>query len=186
MSTQKRKGEFTVRLAREKDLDDIEEMICGFAEGHPAENHARPRSRLRAAYFGDTPVAKLVVATRDDRAIGMAQWTLIYDMFWGMYGANAEWLYVRPEYRGSGVAVAIVAEICAQVRQCGGEFLHGGGDDEAERLYEHVAIGMPTHECHLSGEAFQVLADLAGLAPRDIVRQLPAVDLNRVPARPRT
>jgi hypothetical protein len=104
-------------------------------------------------------------------------------MFWGMYGANAEWLYMRPEHRGTGVAAAIVAEICSQVRQAGGEFLHGGGDDKAERLDERVAIAGPTHECHLSAEAFQLLAESAGLAPRQIVRRLPSVELNRVPAR---
>ena len=41
----------------------------------------------------------------------MGQWTLIYDMFWSAYGGNVEWLYVRPEHRGSGVVAAIVAEI---------------------------------------------------------------------------
>ena len=185
MPVQKRKIRLTVRPACEADLDDIEEMVIDFVKGHPAQNHPRPRATLRAAYFGDAPVARLVVATRDGRAIGMGQWTLMYDMFWGMYGANAEWLYVRPEYRGSGAAAAIVAEICAQVRRAGGEFLHGAGEEKAQRLYERVAIGRLAYECHVSAEAFQLLADSAGLAPRDIVRRLPSLDLNRVPARPR-
>ena len=160
-------------------------MVNDFVRGHPAEDHPRSLSALREAYFGQAPVANLVVAIRDGRVIGMGQWTLIYDMFWGMYGANAEWLYVRPEYRGLGIVVAIVAEICAQVRSAGGQFLHGGGDDEVERLYERAAIGGPTNECHLSAEAFQVFADLAGLAPREIVRRLPSSELNRVVARER-
>ena len=186
MSGQKRNGQLTVRLALETDLDDIEEMVNDFVKGHPAENHPRSRATLRAAYFGDAPVARLVVATRNGRAIGMGQWTLIYDMFWGTYGANAEWLYVRSEYRRSGLAVAIVSEICAQVRRAGGEFLHGAGEDEAQRLYQRVAIGRPTYDCHVSAEAFQLLADSAGLAPREIVRRLPSLELNRVPPRPRT
>jgi len=97
-----------------------------------------------------------------------------------------EWLYVRPEHRGSGVVIAIIAEICTQVRHAGGEFLYGGGDDVVEQLYERVAIGGPTHQCHLSAEAFQVFADLAGFTPREIFRQLPTVELNRIPARPRS
>ena len=185
MPDSERNEGLTVRLARETDLADVEDTVNGFVKGHPAEKHPRPRSTLREAFFGDAPVAKLVLAIRDGRVIGMGQWTLIYDMFWGMFGANAEWLYVRPEYRGQGVVVAIVAEICAQVRRAGGEFLHGGGDDEVERLYERVAIGRPTNECHLSAEAFQVLADLAGLSPRAIVRGLPSLELNRVAARDR-
>jgi len=174
-----------VRTACEADIENIEEMVEGFVKGHPAETHTRSRSALREAYFGSAPVANLVVAIRAGQVIGMAQLTRIYDMFWSMYGGNVEWLYVRPEHRGSGIVLAIIAGICANVRVAGGEFLHGGGGDDVERLYERVAIGGPTHECHVSAEAFQVFADLTGLPPREICRRLPTVDLNRIPARSR-
>jgi len=175
-----------IRRACEADLADIEDMVNDFVKGHPAEQHPRSRSGLREAYFGNAPVANIIVAVRDGRAIGMGQWTRIYEMFWSMYGGNVEWLYVRPEHRRSGVVVAIIAEICAEVRHAGGEFLYGGGGDDVERLYERVAIGGPTHACHLSAEAFQVFADLAGLGPREIVRRLPSSQLNRVQARSRS
>jgi GNAT superfamily N-acetyltransferase len=171
-----------VRAASESDLAALEEMIRDFAKGHPAELHQRSPERLREAHFGPSPVARLVVATRDGRVIGMAQWTKIYEMFWGMYGASVEWLYVRPQFRGSGIVAAIVAEVCAQVRRAGGEFLYGGGGDDVEPLYERVAIGSPTNQCHLSAQAFQAFADLAGLPPRSIVRSMPSVEQNRVTA----
>jgi len=155
-------------------------MVADFVKGHPAENWPRSRQALRDAYFGPGPVANLIVAVQNDHVVGMGQWTRIYDMFWSMFGANAEWLYVRPEYRGRGIVAAIVAEICAQVRSAGGGFLYGGGSDEVEQLYERVAIGGRTNSCHLSAEAFQLLADLAGMSPREIVRHLPAPELNRV------
>jgi GNAT superfamily N-acetyltransferase len=175
-----------VRAARESDLDAFEEMIRDFAKGHPAEAHPRSPERLREAYFGPSPVARLVVATRGDQVIGMAQWMKIYEMFWGIYGASVEWLYVRPQCRGSGIVAAIIAEVCSQVRGVGGEFLYGGGGDEVEPLYEHVAIGSPTNQCHLSAEAFQSFADLAGFPPRTIVRRMPHVELNRVAASARS
>jgi GNAT superfamily N-acetyltransferase len=178
-------AELTVRSARQADLDDLEEMIDDFVKGHPAQDHRRSRSKLREAYFGAAPTARLLVATHDERVIGMAQWALIYDMFWSMYGGNAEWLYVRPEHRRRGVVAAIVAEICRRVRDAGGEFLHGGGSRDAERLYERVAMGWSAHECYVSAEAFQSLADLAGLTPRDIIRRLPDPGLNKVTARVR-
>jgi GNAT superfamily N-acetyltransferase len=156
-------SELTVRSARETDLNDIEEMINDFVKGHPAESHRRSRSKLRKAYFGVAPVATLLVVTRSERVIGMAQWALIYDMFWSAYGGNVEWLYVRPEYRRSGIVVAIIAEISAQVRIAGGEFLRGGGAREVEALYERVALGWKAHECYVSAGAFQAFADLAGL-----------------------
>jgi GNAT superfamily N-acetyltransferase len=175
-------NELVVRSVRESDLAGIEEMINDFAVGHPAANHSRSPSKLREAYFGDLPVAHLIVAARGDFPVGMAQWTRIYEMFWNVYGARVDWLYVRPQFRRSGIVTAIVAEVCAQVRSAGGEFLYGGGGDEVEPLYERVAIGGPTNECHLSAEAFQAFADLAGLPPRAIVRSLPAIELNRVAA----
>lgn len=170
-----------VRAATEADLDDVADMVRQFVAGHPAENHPRSRERLREAFFGDAPVARLVLACRGERVVGMGQWTLIYDMFWGAYGGEAGWLFVRPEARGLGISPAIVAEICRQVRDAGGEFLHGGsGTEEIAGLYESVAMGWPERTCYLSAAAFDAFADLAGLRPRQIVSRLPPPELNRV------
>ena len=115
------RAELAVRSARDADLDDIEHMLNDFVKGHPAELHARSRSKLREAYFGaGAPVGRLLVATRGERVIGMGQWALIYDMFWSAFGGNVEWLYVRPEHRRSGVVAAIVAQISSEVRDAGG------------------------------------------------------------------
>ena len=172
----------SVRDAGEGDLPEIESMIDDFVRGHPAECHPRSRELLFAAYFGERPVARLLIAEIDQRIVGMGQWRRIHDMFWGMFGAEAEWLYVKPAYRGRGIAAAIVARICAQARTAGAEFLHGGGGDSVSKLYERVAIGAPTRECHLSGRAFQRFADLDGLPIREIVRGLPPREWGLVPA----
>ena len=176
----------TVRRAVERDIEAIEDMVNDFVKGHPAEKAIRSREGLRKAYFGGSPIAHLVVAVDNDRVIGMGQWTLIYEMFWGKFGANVEWFYVRPGSRGKGISAAIVAEICSQVRAAGGDFLYGGGGDEVEPLYERVAIGWPTNSCHVSAEAFQAFADLAGKPPREIVRSLPKPEMNTIAPRART
>lgn len=160
-------------------------MIDDFVKGHPAEHHPRPLDTLRAAHLGEAAVARLIVATHRGRVVGMAQWFVIYDAFWAMYGVHAEWLYVRPELRGLGIAAALVAEVCACGRRAGAEFLKGGGTEEVARLYERVAIGNPSRECHVSAEAFQVFADLAGRPIRELVRQLPTPELSRVTPRAR-
>ena len=184
--TESDSSELKVRLAVEADLDAIAEMVDEFVRGHPAETHRRSRVKLRDAYFGPTPVAQLLVAAYADHVVGMGQWTLIHDMFWGMYGGHAEWLYVRPGYRSRGVVAAIVAEICAQVHRAGGEFLRAGADEaRIASLYERVAVGWPARQCYLSGEAFRAFGDLAGLSPRCIVRKLPGPELNKVPPRER-
>ena len=176
----------TIRPAVESDLEAIAELVQGFVAGHPAESHPRPLSRLREAYFGAQPVAQLLLAFRGSRAVGMGQWTRIYDMFWAAFGGEVGWLYVRPEARGLGIPAALVAEISRQVRLDGGELLHGGSEaDVITKLYERVAIGSPGRSCHVCAEAFHAFADLAGLAPREIVRRLPDPALNRVAPRPR-
>ena len=88
--------------------------------------------------------------------------------------------------RNVPIAAALVAGACAQVRRAGGEFLHGSGGDEVSRLYERFAVGSIAHEQYLSGEAFQVFADLAGASARELVRRLPARELNRMPPRSRS
>jgi len=172
----------SIRNANENDIAEIESMVAEFVKGHPAENHPRSTQALRAAYFGDHPLTHLMVAERNGEIVGMAQWRLIHDMFWGMFGADAEWLYVKPKYRGSGIVAALIARICAQATEAGAQFLHGGGGEGPSRLYERVAIGMESRDCFLSAKAFQVFAKLDGLAAREIVRRLPTKEMGRQPA----
>ena len=173
---------FFVRDAVPDDVPALEDMVSDFVRGHPAEDFARDPAALRKAYFGEKPVARLLVAERAGCVVGMGQWRLIHDMFWGMFGAEAEWLYVRPECRGSGIVAAIVARICAQASDAGCRFLHGGGGEVASKLYERVAIGHDSRECHLSGKAFQQFSKLDGLPVREIVRGLPSRELGLEPA----
>lgn len=157
-------------------------MVLDFVKGHPADGHYRPTEILREAYFGERPVAELLVAERNAEIIGMIQWTLIYDMFWGMYGAETGWLYVKPRHRGSGIFAALVARACADSSKAGAQFLHGGGGEGPSRLYERVAIGNAGRDCYLSGEAYQEFAKLDGLPAREIVRHLPDKELGLQPA----
>ncbi len=172
----------SVRNATTNDVAEIEEMVSDFVKGHPAENHPRSSQALRAAYFGERPVAHLLVAERNGELVGMAQWRLIHDMFWGMFGAEAEWLYVKPNRRGSGIVAALIARLCAQASEAGAKFLHGGGGDGPSKFYERIAIGQASRDCYLSGKAFQALAKLDGLPAREIVRRLPPRELGLQPA----
>src|SRR5215471_2780589 len=128
-----------IRDANENDIGEIESMVADFVKGHPAENHPRSSQALRAAYFGERPVAHMLIAERNGQIVGMAQWTLIYDMFWGMFGAEAGWLYVKPHYRGSGIVAALVARLSAEASEAGARFLQGGWGEGPSRLYERVA-----------------------------------------------
>ena len=125
-------------------------------------------------------MVRLLVAEQNQRIVGMCHWTRIYDLFWAMFGGELEWLYVRPAARGRGIPAVLVAEVCRD-RLSGGEFLKGAGEaDETAALYERIAMGWPARTVYVSAEAFHVLADHAGRSPRDIVRGLPAPELNHV------
>lgn len=175
-----------VRPALEEDIAELASMVDEFVKGHLAENHRRSLDVLRAAYFGREPVAEIVVAERRGRVVAMGQWMRIHDMFWGMFGGRADWLYVKPEARGLGISAAILAMICERVRLAGGEFLYGQGNDNTKTLYARSAVAGPEYvDFHLGGEAFQEIADLSGLEPRQVVQGLPQPELNRVPARRR-
>ena len=90
--------------------------------------------------------------------------------------------YVKPQFRRSGIVAALVARLCSEASKTGAQFLHGGGGDGPEDLYERVAIGNPGRDCYLSGRAFQVLANLDGLPVREIIRRLPDKELGLQPS----
>jgi GNAT superfamily N-acetyltransferase len=176
-------SEIAIRLARDEDVSALAEMVNDFVRGHPAENRARPEEDLRAAYFGDNPVAELVVAEWNGSVVAMVQWTRIFDMFWSTFGGLVEWLYVKPHARNLGISAAMLAMISRRVRESGGEFLHGSGGDHVTSLYRRLAgESGASRDYYLSGEGFQQAADLAGMPPRQIVRQFPSPSLSSVPA----
>ena len=112
----------TIRYSTTHYIPEIELMVSDFVRGHPAEAHRRPTQALREAFFGDSPVANLLIAERSGNVLGMIQWPLIYDMFWGMFGAEAGWLYVKPQFRRSGIAAALVARVCADTSRAGAQY----------------------------------------------------------------
>src|SRR4030095_16577046 len=130
MSAQEHNDQLTVRLARETDLDDVEEMVNDFVKGHPAEKHPRSRSVLCAAYFGDAPVARL--------GCGNPEWAR------HRYGTmDADLRHVLGHVwcqRGVALRAAGISGTWSRCCDCGGnlcpstpswgEFIRGGGDDE--------------------------------------------------------
>ena len=175
------------RPATEADLDEVMSMVDDFVRDHPARDHPRDRAAFGAALFGARAVGELVVAERDRAVVGMLHWAPLFDLFWGLRGGIADWLYVRPASRGLGVPALLVAKVCARIREEGGEFLSGTASTETKPVYARAAIPVDeaTWSVHLSAEAFQVVADLDGRPARQIVRGLPDPALNRTPRRPR-
>ena len=173
-------SDLIVRRATTDDVPVLAALIDGFAKGHPAEGHARSAEMLREALFDGQPIAQVLLAEKNATAIGFGAWRKAYDLFWSMYGGDGLGLYVIPAQRGFGVGLCIVAAICADIREHGGQFLQASYDDELSPLYERVALGRPERACHVSALAFERLASVAGRSVRDIIRALPEQSQNFV------
>jgi hypothetical protein len=174
-------GDLIVRRANADDAPVLAALIDGFARGHPAEGHVRSVEMLRDALFGRQPIAHVLLAEKRATAVGFGAWRRTYDLFWSKYGGDGLGLYVIPAERGFGVGLCIVAAICADIREQGGQFLQASYDAELSPLYERVAVGRPERACHVSALAFERLAAGAGNSAREIIRALPDRRLNYVP-----
>ena len=80
-----------------------------------------------------------------------------------MFGGDGIRLYVTPSNRGLGIALCIVAAICADIRSQGGHYLQASYDPALARLYERVGVGRPECACHVSALAFDACATKQGL-----------------------
>jgi hypothetical protein len=75
-------GDLIVRRATPDDAAALAALIDGFAKGHPAELHARSMDRMRDAFFGAQPVARVLRAEKNGAPIGFGVWRKTYDVFW--------------------------------------------------------------------------------------------------------
>ena len=173
-----------IRGATAADAERLAALLAEYLrEGYPGHVGATP-AELRRDVLGDHPSdphrQRVLLADRPAGAIGFVAWDPVYDMHWAAAGAQVADLYVAPAARGLGVALALVAHCCAEVRAAGGSFLRGGAYDQAStrRFYARLAVVAASGETHLSGRAFRRVADLAGLPPGRIAAGLPPVAWN--------
>ena len=153
------------------------------SEQFPGHAGSSAAALERDVLSGDSGLRVLVVGVSGQPA-GFISWHRVYDMHWAKRGAQVADLYVVPRHRGLGLALALVAAVCATSRRDGGTYLQGGAFDRASptgRFYERIAVAFDSAECHCSGRAFRQLADLHGQPPRAIVRGLPPKAWNHEP-----
>jgi len=139
--------------------------------------------QLERDVLGNGAAQRVLLAEGDRGAVGFIGWHRVYDLHWGKAGAQVADLYVVPGRRGLGVALALVAAVCADARAEGAQYLTGGAYERTSpvgHFYERIAVAFDSAECHCSGAAFRRLADLHGQPPRVIARGLPPKAWNYV------
>jgi GNAT superfamily N-acetyltransferase len=173
-----------VRTASPNDATIVAALLADFLSesfpGHLGTNVAVLERDVLSGAGG----LRVLLAERDDVPVGFATWLPVYDLHWGKGGVELVDLCVAPAQRGVGVAIALVAAVCAAALRQGLTYLRGTSFDRASpvgRFYERIAVATDSAECHCSGKAFRRLADLEGLSPREIVKRLPAKSWNYEP-----
>ena len=108
-----------IREATLSDIGAIHDMVVELAvyEKEPDAVTASPAD-LEVALFGDNPALFAhVVDDPDHGVVGFALWFLNYSTWLGKHGIYLEDLYVKPEHRGSGYGIALLAtlaDICVE------------------------------------------------------------------------
>jgi GNAT superfamily N-acetyltransferase len=164
----------TVRPALPADASELATLLEAFMQDAFRSRWHGTADALRrdgsGAHF-ETSVALASSGT----IVGFVAWEGSYDLHHCVSGGHVIDLYVRPSRRGQGVALALVADVAARVRERGGHYVRGQAipAPAVQRMYERVAVLFPGAEANVGGRAFHAIADLAGLPAREAARRLP-------------
>jgi GNAT superfamily N-acetyltransferase len=121
---------------------------------------------LREALFGHRPKAEVVIAYADGEAAGFALFYDNYSTFRGRCGIHLEDLFVRSEWRGSGIGRYLLAYLAELTRKCGCSRLEWwvlAADEDAAGFYEAIGASAKGewNIYRLQGRALDALAEEA-------------------------
>lgn len=119
--------------------------------------------RLVVAMFGNDAVVEGLIANDGDKAIGYALFYPNFSSFRGQRGFYLEDIYIKSEYRGSGIGEAMLREIVRIAASRGCEridLLVLGWNTPAIKFYESLGAVRDNDERHFkfTDEAFNKLA----------------------------
>ena len=105
-----------IREAKVEDVQVIYDLIVELAiyEKEPDAVVASVQD-IKENLFGASPVAYCHVAEVDGKVVGIAIWFLNYSTWLGKAGLYLEDLFVKPEFRGSGLGLSLMktlAQVC--------------------------------------------------------------------------
>lgn len=105
-----------IREAKISDVQAIHDLIVELAvyEKEPDAVIATVKD-IEASLFGSDPVAYCHIAEVDGQIVGIAIWFLNYSTWLGKAGLYLEDLFVKPEFRGSGLGLNLMktlAQLC--------------------------------------------------------------------------
>ena len=150
---------FALRPAETRDLDAIVGLIRDLAEFENLTHLLQVTpERLGPQLFGSQPVVQAWVAERAGEVVAFALFYTNFSTFLAQPGLYLEDLYVKPEYRGSGIGKALLRRLAALAVERGyGRFEWSVLDwnEDAIRFYRGMgATVMPEWRiCRVTGAA---------------------------------
>lgn len=153
-----------IRAAGPADVMALHRFIAELAETQqlPEPITATPND-LDRALFGARPVAEAVVATVGADPVGFALFFGTYSTVLGRPGIHLEDLYVRPEHRGGGLGLAMLAHLARLTVERGGSRLEWWvlrTNVDALRFYRRLdAHALDIELLRLAGLPLATLAD---------------------------
>ncbi len=113
--------EITFRYAKKQDLALILDYIKGLAEYENLEDEVVATEEILEEWIFNQKKAEVILAQADGEEAGFILFFHNFSTFLGRAGIYLEDLYVRPEFRGSGVGKALLKKLGAITveRGCG-------------------------------------------------------------------
>ena len=157
-----------IRPCRPDDAETLVNLVRELAVYEKLEAEAKATADdFRRHLFGPRPSAEAFVAEVDGRVVGFALIFATFSTFRGKPGMYLEDLFVRPEYRGSGIGKALLATLArlALERGCG-RLEWAVLDWNAPSIGFYRALGaQPMDEWTVYRLCDEPLSRLAALAP---------------------
>ena len=173
---------FQIRAATSKDVSTLSELLEMYMQETFRQPWRGSPEAIERDGFG-VEFETIVAETSKGELIGFAAWALSYDLHHCIRGGEIIDMFVNAEYRGRGVAAALLAAVAAAVHRKEGKYLKGQAVENAvsRRLYARVAVSFPGADYIVGGRAFRKLAELAGRRVRAIIHGLPQKEWNYDP-----
>jgi GNAT superfamily N-acetyltransferase len=113
-------GGLVVRDARPEDVPLLLTLFMELAEYERLAHEMHATQELvHTALFGEHPAAEALIAELDGETAGYALFFPTFSTFLAIQGVWLEDLFVRPEYRKSGVGKALLASVAARAHARG-------------------------------------------------------------------
>ncbi len=105
----KKSANINIRAATKNDVSIILKFIKELAKFEKLTHQVvATEKQLRATLFGKNPIAKVLIAEINEKAVGFLLYFYNFSTFLGHPGIYIEDLYVNPKYRKKGIGKALM------------------------------------------------------------------------------